>query len=115
MLNHINHKMPVYKECTLIEVMVTAISSFLILVFGLSIVSKVLLGYFWPGYLLASVFFIFVTKYLLSKLQKLKYGKPHGYYQHFILNKLAKYGLIRSKYLTRIGKWSVRRIINEKH
>jgi conjugative transfer region protein (TIGR03750 family) len=113
MLNSINHKMPIYKDCTLGEVMVTAVTSLLGLTIVLSLLSKLLLGYFWPGYLLASGLFFFITKLLLSKLQKLKYGKPHGYYQHLAIKKLSESGLIKSRYLIRVGRWSVRRFRHE--
>jgi conjugative transfer region protein (TIGR03750 family) len=109
MLNHINHKMPIYKDCTLIEVMATAIGTFLILLSILSILTKLLIGYFWPGYVLSSLLFFFITQMILTKLQKLKYGKPYAYYQHLITKKLANLGLIKSPYLQRIGKWSIRR------
>jgi conjugative transfer region protein (TIGR03750 family) len=109
MLNNITHKMPIYKDCTLMEVMITAISSFLVLACLFSLIAKILFGFFWPGYLLGSSIFYFVTKLLLSKLQKLKYGKPHAYYQHLIIKKLSNLGLMRSSYLSRKGKWSVRR------
>lgn len=109
MLNTINHKMPIYKDCTLMEIMIVAIGTFAILVIIFSSISKLLTGHFWPGYLLASTLFFFLTKFLLTKLQKLKYGKPHAYYQQFATKKLINLGLIKSIYLTRIGKWSIQR------
>ena len=113
MLNNINYKMPIYRDCTLIELMTVAISTLVILTITLSLISKILIGYLWPGYILASALFFFVTKLLLSKLQKLKYGKPHAFYQHLITKKLIEIGLMQGKYITRIGKWSVRRLDNE--
>jgi conjugative transfer region protein (TIGR03750 family) len=113
MLNHITHKMPIYKDCTLTELMVTASVTLIILTLLLSILTKLLIGYAWPGYILATIFFFFVTKLALLKLQKLKYGKPHAYYQHLIVKKLSQLGLINNVYLIRSGKWSVRRIIHE--
>lgn len=111
MLNHINHKMTIYKDCTLGEVMTVAISIFCVLTLLFSLLTKLLLGYCWPGYLLASALFFFITKVVLSKLQKLKYGKPYGYYQHLFIKKLCNIGLIHSKYETRVGRWSVRRLL----
>ncbi len=109
MLNHINHKMPIYKDCTLMEVMVIAISSLITLTMMLSVLTRLLFGYFWPGYCLASLLFFFLTKFFISKLQKLKYGKPHAYYQHLVVKKLIQAGLIKEIYLVRIGKWCTRR------
>lgn len=111
MLNHINHKMPIYKDCTIGEVMTVAIISLLSLTIFFSLITKLVFGYVWPGYLLASTLFFFVTKLLLSKLQKLKYGKPYGYYQHLIIKKLSQMGLIQNRYVTRLGRWSVRRYV----
>ena len=111
MLNHINHKMSIYKDCTLGEIMTISATSLIVLTLSFSLCTKILLGYVWPGYLIASALFFFVTKLMLSKLQKLKYGKPYGYYQHLIIKKLSEAGLIRSRYLTRLGRWSVRRYL----
>jgi len=109
MLNNINHKMPIYKDCTLLEVLIIAVCSLIFLVLVLSLLSKILICYAWPGYLLSSFLFIFVTKFGIYKLQKLKYGKPYGYYQQLIIKYLSEIGLIKNKYITRIGRWSVRR------
>ena len=68
-----------------------------------------MIGYVWPGYVLASGLFVFVTKGLLVQLQKVKYGKPYGYYQQLIIKILSESGLMQSPYITRIGRWSVRR------
>ncbi|MCD6040310.1 MAG: hypothetical protein K0S27_1710 [Gammaproteobacteria bacterium] len=112
MLNHINHPMLIYKDCTLGEIIIVSTTSLIILTFIFSICTKLLFGYVWPGYLIASALFFFVTKLMLSKLQKLKYGKPYGYYRHLLIKKLSEKGLIRSRYLTRFGRWSVRRLLS---
>jgi conjugative transfer region protein (TIGR03750 family) len=111
MLNHINYKMPIYKDCTLGEVMAVAITSYAILTVIFSLMTKILFGYVWPGYIVASVLFFFVTRIVLSKLQRLKYAQPYGYYQHLFTKKLSNFGLIRSRYVTRLGRWSVRRFL----
>lgn len=103
--------MSIYKDCTIGEVMTVAMTSLILLTVSLSLITKLLFGYVWPGYLLASALFFFVTKLMLSKLQKLKYGKPYGYYQHLIIKKLSEMGLIRNRYLNRLGRWSVRRFL----
>ncbi len=111
MLNNINHKMPIYKDCTLGEVVAIAAASLIGLTLIFSLLTKICFGYVWPGYLIASALFFFVTKLLLSKLQKLKYGKPYGYYQHLLIKKLSTSGLIQSNFITRLGRWSVRRFL----
>ena len=112
MLNHINHKMPIYKDCTLWEIVITAAVTFVILTMTFSFLSIILLGFLWPGYLIASALFFFMTKLILSRLQKLKYGKPHAYYQQLVMKKLSQLGLIKSPYLMRVGQWSVSRRIH---
>lgn len=110
-LNHINHKMPIYKDCTLAEVMTIAIFSLVILVVFFSLLMKLIFGVIWPGYLIASTLFFFATKMLLSKLQKLKYNKPYAYYQHLFIKKLSEKRLLPCRYIIRHGKWSVRRYL----
>jgi conjugative transfer region protein (TIGR03750 family) len=110
MLNNINHKMAIYKGCTLVELMVTAISTYCMLTLIFSLLTKCLLGIIWPGYLLASLLFFFVTKLLLSKLEKLKYGKPYGFYQHLVIKKLSEMNIINNRYVIRVGRWSIKRI-----
>lgn len=101
--------MPIYKDCTLGEVITIAGISIALLIIIFSLLSKLLCGYLWPGYLLASILFLFLTKGLLTQLQKLKYGKPHGYYKQLILKKCCEAGLIQINYITRIGRWGVKR------
>lgn len=112
MLININHKMPIYKNCTLFELMITTGTTLTLLIIVLSILTKIFLGYLWPGFFLATIFFIFINKFMLNKLQQLKYEKPHAYYQHLVIKKLAIMGLISAPYIIRIGKWSVRRKLN---
>jgi conjugative transfer region protein (TIGR03750 family) len=110
MLNHINHKMAIYKDCTLFELMVTAITTLCMLTLIFSLITKCIFGILWPGYLLASLLFFFVTKFFLSKLEKWKYGKPYGFYLHFLIKKISAMGIIHCRYVIRAGQWSVRRI-----
>jgi conjugative transfer region protein (TIGR03750 family) len=110
-LNHINHKMPIYKDCTIGEVVIVAITSLIVLTIIFSMITILLFGVVWPGYLIASSLFFFLTKLVLSKLQKLKYGKPYGFYKHLLIKKLSATGIIRCNYVTRLGRWSVRRFI----
>jgi conjugative transfer region protein (TIGR03750 family) len=101
--------MPIYRDCSLVELMVVALGTLVFLTLIFSCLSKLLCGYVWPGYILASALFFFVTKLLLSRLQKIKVGKPPGFYQHLIIKKCIERGFIRGKYITRVGRWAVRR------
>lgn len=112
-LHHIHHKMPIYKDCTLGEMLFVGGSTFITLSVGLSLLTKLLFGFAWIGFALAILLLVHSTRFLLGRLQKVKYGKPHGYYQQLILKKsqsnLIFKQVIKARYVQRLGKWSVRR------
>ena len=103
-LNHINHKMPIYKDCTLGEMMLVGSFAFLGMSSILSSLTFLFFGYFWIGFVISIVSLVHVTRFLLGRLQKIKYGKPYGYYQQLLLKKIHFH-----PYIEREGKWSVRR------
>lgn len=109
-LHEINQKMPIYRDCTLGEIMFVGAMIFLIETLIFSLVTKLLFGYAFIGVAITFIGFFHTTKYYLNKLQKLKYGKPYGYYQQLLIKKLSDMGLIKGLYITRIGRWSVRRV-----
>ena len=115
---HLNHKMPVYKDCTLFEVLVISISCLVFFGLTLSIMTKIFIGYALVGLLVAVPLAFPCARFLCGTLQKIKYGKPYGYYQHLFLKKLSSNEMVRSIWtlprVTREGKWSVRREENEK-
>lgn len=112
-LNHVNHKMPIYKDCTLGEMMFVGICVLITLSIGLSVITKLLFGYAWIGFTVTILALVHVTRFLLGRLQKIKYGKPFGYYQQLLLKNLQKnfifHSLLKLSYVQRFGKWSVRR------
>ncbi len=115
LLNHINQKMPIYKDCTLGEMLAVGGITLIMLSLILSLITKLLFNFAWIGIAIAILALVHVTRFILGRLQKLKYGKPDGYYQQLLLKKLSHQSifslLIKSPYLTRQGKWSVRRKI----
>ena len=114
LLNHINHKMPIYKDCTLFELLVVSCGYLALGSIILSIISKLLTGYACIGFALVLMTLVHITRFFLGRLQRLKYGKPYGYYQQLFLKKLAQNSVIRtlwkSQRMTRIGRWSARRM-----
>jgi conjugative transfer region protein (TIGR03750 family) len=113
--HHIHHKMPIYKDCTFMELMLVG-SSYLVL--GgilLSILTKLFLGYGSIGIAFILLTLIHATRFILGKLQRIKYGKPFGYYQQALLKKLSTFSLMTyfwsAPWITRQGCWSVRRIL----
>lgn len=112
-LTHINHKMPIYKDCTLFELLVVSISVLSIGGVGLSIITKLFFGYASIGGALILLSFVHISRFFLSRLQKLKTGKPYGYYLHLFLKHLAQNDWTRPFYTSpcvmREGRWSARR------
>jgi conjugative transfer region protein (TIGR03750 family) len=117
MLNHINHKMPIYKDCTLFELLAVSISY--LIVFGslLSLCSWILFGYASIGCAITLFSMVHASRFLLGRLQKVKYGKPYGYYKHLFLKKIANiqgvHMFYTSPWIVRKGRWSVRRTAHE--
>jgi conjugative transfer region protein (TIGR03750 family) len=109
-LNEINQKMAIYKDCTLGEIMLVGTVAFFSELIIFSAIAKILFGYAAIGVAFAMLAFFHTTKVLLSQLQKIKYGKPFGYYKHLLVKKIINIGLLTNLYLTREGKWSIRRM-----
>jgi conjugative transfer region protein (TIGR03750 family) len=112
-LQHINYKMPIYKDCTLGELLFISISSFLSLSISLFFITKILFGLGCIGFAIGILLIVPVTRFLCGRLQTVKYGKPYGYYHHLFLRKVHKSFLlnffVKIRFLVREGKWSVRR------
>lgn len=113
MLNHINNKMPIYKDCTLGEMLIVGAVVFVTNSIILSLITRLLFGYAWIGFAITLLSLVSITKLLLGRLQKIKYGKPYGYYQQLLIKKLQQFELFKlifkPLYVERQGKWSVRR------
>jgi conjugative transfer region protein (TIGR03750 family) len=113
-LTHINHKMPIYKDCTLFELLAVSISVLGVGGCSLSLLTRLLFGYGSIGMALILLSFVHISRFFLARLQKLKFGKPHGYYLHLFLKHLASCSFIhyfwQSPWLMREGRWSVRAI-----
>lgn len=112
-LTHINHKMQIYKDCTLLELLV--VSCTVLGVGGLfcSALTWLLFGYASIGSAVMLLSFVHISGFFLGRLQKLKYGKPYGYYHHLLLKRIAHWSLVKlfwqSPWMTREGRWSVSR------
>ncbi len=111
MLNHVNHKMPIYKDCTLFELLAVSISYLVVLGSALSILTWILLGYASMGCAITLFSMVHASRFLLGRLQKVKYGKPYGYYKHLFLKKIAHIQFTKifytSPHVLREGRWSV--------
>ena len=98
--------MPIYKDCTLGEMMVVGTFAFLIMSLVLSFLTFLFIGFAWIGFAISILSLVHVTRFLLGRLQKIKYGKPYGYYKQLILK---KQNFIKLPYVQRHGKWSVKK------
>jgi len=108
-LNHVNYKMPIYKDCTLGEMMFVGGFIFLTTSLTLAFLSWFCFDFSWIGFAISILSLVHITRFLLGRLQKIKYGKPYGYYKQLILKKLQNKSLIKLPYIQRQGKWSVRK------
>lgn len=115
-LTHINHKMPIYKDCTLFELLVVSSSILVIGGFSCSLLTWILFGYASIGSAVILFSFVHLSRFFLGRLQKLKYGKPYGYYHHLFLKQIANWPVTQffwhSPWVTREGRWSVSRRIS---
>lgn len=113
LLNQINHKMPIYKDCTLGEMMTVGTAVFITNSLLLSLITKLLFGFAWIGFAFTILSLVAITKLLLGRLQKIKYGKPYGFYQQLFFKKIQQIHfmqrLFKLPFVERQGKWSVRR------
>lgn len=110
-LQEINYKMPIYRDCTLGELLSVGTFVFISELIFFSLLTRLFFGFAAIGVAITFISFFHVTKYGLTQLQKLKYGKPYGYYTHLLLKHLSERGFIHLPYVTRIGKWSIRRML----
>lgn len=112
-LTHINHKMPIYKDCTLFELLVVSGGVLAIGGCALSLLTWVLFGYASIGGAMILLSFVHISRFFLGRLQKLKYGKPYGYYSQLFLKRCAASPLATlfwsPPWVMREGRWSVRR------
>lgn len=112
LLTDIHHTMPVYRDCTLVEVIVVSLLALSALMLVLVIFTNLIWGYGWIGCIVALLLWVHVSRFLLSRLQKLKVGKPYGYYQHVFIKKMSNSAfrsVLPISYVQRLGKWSVQR------
>jgi conjugative transfer region protein (TIGR03750 family) len=108
--HEINYKMPIYKGCTLGEMLAVGACVFITESIALSVLTWMLFNLASIGFAITMLSFFHISKYLLGRLEKVKYGKPQGYYKHAVIKKLSALGILKSRYLTRQGRWSVRRM-----
>jgi conjugative transfer region protein (TIGR03750 family) len=112
-LTHINHKMPIYKDCTLAECLIVSSAILIIGETTLGMLTRLLFGYGSIGSAIVLLSFVHLSRFFLARLQRLKYGKPYGYYSQLFLKRLSQWSPVQifwqSPYIVRQGRWSVSR------
>ena len=106
-LNEINHKMPIYRDCTLGEIILVGAMSLFIPLIILTVLCKLIFGFGFIGTSIAFISFYPLTKIMLTRLQKIKYGKPYAYFKHRLIKQLIEYGFYKKLFITKHQKWSV--------
>ena len=74
-LNQINYKMPIYKDCTLFELLAVSIAYLVIGGMILSMITRLMFGYGSIGAAITLLTLVHVTRFVLGRLQRIKYGK----------------------------------------
>ena len=74
MLNHINHTMPIYKDCTFFEMLMVCIAYLLVVGNSFALVTWILFSHAVIGYIVALSCMVHTVRFLLSRLQKLAFA-----------------------------------------
>ena len=109
LVEHLNHRMPIYQECSLYEIMTMGL-----VILGLSLLlfplaTECLVGNAATGLVTAFLGTLVMTRLAISQLSSLKAGKPQGYYSQWIRLWLDQHYLYTAPYVRRIGYWTTGR------
>ena len=107
--DRLNHKVSLYRDCTLQEILVLTLISL-----GISNITLGSLSFVMWKSILIGIALSFPMSFLLSilficSLQKLKIGKPYGYYQQLVRLRLCDSRIFASPYVRRSGVWRIGR------
>ena len=105
----IQYPMPIYKQCTLKEIIVVGCMVSLLTLILMPIVTGILLHALWLGFSLALPSSFGFTRWFVCQLERLKQDKPEGYAIQRLYRLLSQYGLYQSPYVTRVGRWCIGR------
>jgi conjugative transfer region protein (TIGR03750 family) len=106
-LNDINYKMTIYRDCTLSEILTVGALCLILPLIVLCTIFKLFTGYGVFGAVIVIIFFWPIFKGMINKLQKIKSGKPHSYFKHVLIKKLIQLGLYNEIFIIKHQKWSV--------
>jgi len=102
----IQQPLPIYKQCTLQEIIILGSGILLISSLVFPLMTWLCCWSGMIGLALAFPLSFGFTRLAIGRLATLKQGKPHGFYQQTLRNRLARVGLYRLPYVTRVGRWS---------
>lgn len=109
--NRLNFDAVVFCGCTMKEMQVIAIVSFVVCGLVLGILTKLLFGMLLIGVGLGFPASVGVAWFMAILFQKAKQGKPKGYVKQRFYLWLDEKGLVKCPYIRRSGKWSVGRYL----
>jgi conjugative transfer region protein (TIGR03750 family) len=99
----------IFAGCTLKEMQVIGCINLFICILGLGVAMKCLINLFLVGVGLAFPCAVGLTWMVAHSLQRIKQGKPNGYWKQKALWFLQNHGLLPEIYVCRSGYWSVGR------
>lgn len=106
---HLNEQPPIFRGCTSQE-LVTVLWLAAVVWLPLSLIIAALLGFVMAGFTIAAIGIGLTVFVVATIFQKIKRGRPDGYYQHLLACVLEDLRLKRSKFIRRTGTWSLGRI-----
>lgn len=106
--NRLNAEPAIFKGCSSSELGLIVVVAALIWL-PVSLLLAWLLGAITMGFGMAGVGVVATVIVMATLFQRLKRGRPDGYYQQQIAIRLADYGVRRSPFIRRSGAWDIGR------
>jgi conjugative transfer region protein (TIGR03750 family) len=107
LVNHINTPMPIFKGCTLMEIMVLGAISVISSIVILSMITLICWGTLLLGMVLGLFASFGVIHLAIARFARLKANKPAGFYRQWFLLYLARHHLCPNPRIDRQGRWEV--------
>ena len=109
LIEEINHRMPIYKNCSLVEVMILGLIVLSLSLLTFPLATKLLVNSFASGLVTALLGSFGLTSLAISQLSQLKAGKPAGFVSQQFRLWLDDWHLMRSPFIRRVGTWTTGR------
>ena len=107
--DRLNHKVSLYRDDTLPDILERLQFSLLISKITIGSLSLVMYKSILIGIALSFPMSFLLSQLFICSLQKLKIGKPYGYYQQLVRLRLCDSRVLSSPYVRRTGAWRIGR------